>query len=150
MSKFVFNLSPLVRVTTVEKSKVELELSNKLLELKQHQDQLSREHYNIKEMLSETESLLLKGKSITIFSQPYVLNEKLLNVKLLKEKIILLELERDKIVAKLGKIIGKINKLDDIRIEKLTDYKRELAKKDQEVMEEVYRNKNITLKIIND
>ena len=144
MKKFHYNLSPLVRLHTVEKSKVELELAKKMQEIKQYEEQLSREEINIREMLLDSEKSILKGKSVSLMSQPDFLNAKLYNIKLLKDKIVLMVKDREVILDKLGKIIGKINKLEDIRIEKIGEFKKEMNKKEQEDMEEVFRTKNLT------
>jgi len=141
MKNFKFNLDPLLRLKDVEKKKIELELAHCQLDIENHHSQLESEHRSIRDMLSEAEISVTKGGTIiSLMSIPSILEVKKRNIKLLENQIKKLDLIRQEILMRLNTKNSEIDNIEERKVEKVKEYKKEIDKIQEENRSDLYKS----------
>ncbi len=141
MKNFKFNLDPLLRLKDVEKKKIELELAHCQLDMDNHTTQLESENRSIRDMLNEAEISVQKGGTIiSLMSIPSILEVKKKNIKLIENQMKKLEIQRQEILMRLSIKNSEIENIQERRVEKVKEYKKEIDKVQEENMSDLYKS----------
>ncbi|MDH4467613.1 MAG: hypothetical protein QE271_06100 [Bacteriovoracaceae bacterium] len=138
MKKFKFKLSPLLKIKELAKFQLEQKLGKLNEEIRLREEEIKNNFDDIKNLLNSASP---EGGTNLLIGFDYLGHRKK-NIQLLKIDLNQWLDSRVKLMQQITQVTREIEKVEEIKNEKLKAWKKELTKKEEMVIEENYLIKN--------
>jgi len=134
MKKFKFKLWPLLKIKEIEKLKLEQRMSKVIEEISKRESEIVFNKKDISNIIQSSNS----RTSINLLFGQNMIGHRKKNMDVLKKEISVLGIEKNEILNLMVKIEREIDKLEEIKSEKIKIYHKDINKKEEDSIEEAF------------